>query len=175
MLEVAFLDATLRLEYPSLVFTQGSPAVPDHVLALVLLYFARSSGAMPTGRPISFAELPDGGFYVTAFRGYTAALLARRFGADPERLESAVRSIGGSQLEAHSDRAWRVQILPKVPVILQWWDGDDEFEPRAELLFDETAPSHLTTDGCAVAGSWLTTRLLGYAESSSQGQKPSKP
>jgi hypothetical protein len=55
-----------------------------------------------------------------------------------------------------ADRAWRIPALPRVPVALLWWDGDDEFDPRADLLFDATASHHLTTDGCAVLGSWIT-------------------
>jgi hypothetical protein len=54
--------------------------------------------------------------------------------------------------------------LPRVPVAVLWWDADDEFPARAELLFDQTAPKHLPIDGSAVLGSWLVTRLIAEVE-----------
>ena len=84
-LTVAFLDRSIGLTWPDLELAADAPALPDHVLALVLYYLARSDGTPPAGRLISFAELPDGRFYVQAFRGYTGAVLAREFAERPER------------------------------------------------------------------------------------------
>ncbi|MDH4140140.1 MAG: DUF3786 domain-containing protein [Coriobacteriia bacterium] len=157
--EVPFLGETVCLTYPGFDLAQGSSWVPDHVLALIVYHLAVSDGTPPSGREVSFAELPDGTFYVQAFRGYTSSVIVRRFADAPEKLDAAVRALGGEALEAASDSAWRIPALPRVPVTLLWWDADDEFESRAELLFDESAHHHLPTDGCAILGSWLTARL----------------
>jgi hypothetical protein len=159
-LTVAFLDGSIGLTWPDLELAAKAPALPDHVLALVLYYLARSDGTLPVGRLTSFAELPDGRFYVQAFRGYTGAVLARGFAEKPEALERAAESLGGRPTTGLADRAWQFEALPRVPLTLLWWDGDDEFDARAEIMFDCTASHHLTTDGCAVLGSWLTSTLL---------------
>lgn len=156
---LAFLGQDVRISWPALELAAGSPPVPEHVLALLVYHLALSDGTEPTGTAVSFAELPDGSFYVTAFRGYTGDALARRFGASSESLDSAARSLGGLPIESAADRAWLVPALPRIPVTLLWWYGDDEFDARAELLFDESAPHHLQTDGFAVLGSWLTASL----------------
>lgn len=160
---VRFLGDGYRISWPGLELSEDSPQLPEHVVALLVYHLALSDGAMPTGRAVSFAELPDGSFYVTAFRGYTGNAIARRFGSDPDALARSAAALEGRAVESASDAAWLVPALPRVPVTLQWWDGDDEFEPRAELLFDETASHHLTTDGCAVLGSWLTASLARVA------------
>jgi hypothetical protein len=108
---------------------------------------------------MSFAELPEASFYVTAFNGYTGAQIARIFGPEGARLDAAAERIGATPLTGLADRAWNVPGLPRVPVALLWWDADDEFGARAQLLYDRTASAHLTTDGCAVLGSWLTSML----------------
>ena len=144
---------------PGLDFAEESPRVPEHVRALLIYYLGTTDGALPTGQTISFAELPDGGFYVQAFRGYTAGALERAFGEDGLALQRAVETLGGVAIEGPADLSWRIPALPRVPVTLTWWSGDEEFGPRVELLFDETASRHLPTDGCAVLGSWLTATL----------------
>ena len=157
--ELVFLGTTLRITWPGLELTSVASYLPDHVVALLVYYLGRSDGTSPDGRMISFADLPDGRFYVQAFRGYTGAVLAREFADKPHDLGRAAEALGASPLTGMGDRAWRIQALPKVPLTLLWWDADDEFDARAEIMFDDTAPHHLTTDGCAVLGSWLTSAL----------------
>lgn len=160
---VEFLGSGISLALPSLEPHPESAPLPDHMVALIVYHLALSDGTEPTGRLISFAELPDAVFYARAFRGYTGETLARRFGNDGELLGRAALSLGGEPAADVADAAWRVPALPKVPVTVAWWSGDEEFGPRVDLFFDETAPRHLTTDGCAVLGSWLTSVLSRFA------------
>ena len=88
---------------------------------------------------------------------------------EPDGIAAAIASLGGrpltsAELATNADAAWVIDALPRVPVALLWWDADDEFPARAELLFDRTATNHLPTDGCAIVGSWLTTRLVAEVE-----------
>ncbi len=157
--ELAFFGSVLRLTWPRLEVVPGTPPLPDHMVALLVYYLGRSDGTEPGGRAISFGDLPDGRFYVQAFRGYTGAVLAREFAEKPQDLGRAAETLGARPLGGLADRAWRIDALPRVPLTLLWWDADDEFEARAEIMFDDTASHHLTTDGCAVLGSWLTSML----------------
>lgn len=152
---VPFLGTELRVSYPEF----ACDAVPPHVLALIVYHLALSDGTPPSGRWISFAELPDGGFYVAAFRGYAASAVVRRFASARSSLEAAAETLDATRLAGMADAAWSIRALPRLPVALLWWDGDDEFGPRAEFLFDESASRHLQTDGCAVLGSWITSLL----------------
>jgi hypothetical protein len=158
-ISMRFLGSELRIRWPQLDLALGSPPVPEHVLALLVYHLALSDGTEPTGTAISFADLPDGSFYVTAFRGYTGDALARRFGASPDALDRAVATLAGTPVASSADTAWLIPALPRIPITLLWWNRDDEFEPRAELLFDDSASHHLQTDGFAVLGSWLTASL----------------
>ena len=57
------------LSYPEFVTFEKHTRdqVSSTSLALVLYYFLTCDGTMPTGRWISFSELPDGRFYSHAF------------------------------------------------------------------------------------------------------------
>lgn len=146
--------------YPAYEVFLGDEAAPAHIAALMVYHLALSDGSLPTGTWISFADLPDGSFYVSAFRGYTSGPIVRRFSPGGSELSHAATRLGATALPGLADRAWRVPALPRVPLALLWWDADEEFDARAELLFDSTAPRHLNTEGCAILGSWLTSLLV---------------
>jgi len=44
------------------------------------------------------------------------------------------------------DAAFRFQILPRIPVLVILWYGDEEFEASAKLLMDSTIDTHLPLD-----------------------------
>ena len=163
-----FFDLDVAISFPGLEFEPGC-SLPPHVRALLVYYLARSDGSMPSGDWRSFADLPDGRFYARAFQGYTGDALTRRLEERAAELPRAIETLGGralarGDLATNADSAWVIPGLPRVPVALVWWNADDEFPARAELLFDATAPHHLPTDGCAVLGSWLTSRLIAEIE-----------
>ena len=147
------------MTYPGFDVSVDRHPVPPHIGALVVYHLSQSDGTLPTGTWVSFAELPDGSFYATAFRGYAGAQIARHFATQPSALTEAAARVDGVPLIGLADRAWRIPALPRVPLALLWWDADDEFDARAELLFDASASHHLTAEGCAILGSWLTSLL----------------
>jgi hypothetical protein len=56
--------------------------------------------------------------------------------------------------------AWRFLPLPRVPLAVCLWPGDEEVPAQAAILFDSNAGRHLPTDGLALLGSGLTGRLI---------------
>ena len=127
--------------------------------ALTAYYLRTTDGSPEEGRRISFSELPDGAFYFRAFQGYTGEMLARVFGGDLAALGRAAEKLGGRR-EAEGDLAFSFRALPRVPILLVCWRGDEEFPASAKLLFDSSAGRHLPTDVCAILGSTLTRRLI---------------
>jgi len=127
--------------------------------ALTAYYLRTSDGSPVEGRWISFSELPDGAFYFRAFQGYTGEMLTRVFGEDLAALARAAEKLGGRR-EQEGDLAFSFHALPRVPILLVCWRGDEEFPTSAKLLFDASAGRHLPTDVCAILGSTLTRRLI---------------
>jgi hypothetical protein len=106
---LVFLGMPVALSWPDLEQQPGTASLPGHVLALLVYHLALSDGASPTGRRITFAELPDAMFYASAFRGYTGDALVREFGSDKRLL--AAEYLGGVPIEglanARGDRGPR--------------------------------------------------------------------
>lgn len=63
---------------------------------------------------------------------------AKAFSGHVEELKNACRALGGEQqsVPASADACYKLQLFPFFPVIVQFWDGDEEFEPVIMLLWD---------------------------------------
>lgn len=152
-----FLDQGVRLDCDSLEVVEGD--IPAHLLAILLYHLATSDGSEPTGRWVAFTDLPDGAFYVSAWRGYTTTLIERAR-PDAASVRRALSKLPCRAAELPGDVSCVFDVFPKFPVAFVFWEADDEFAARADFLFDETAGRHLPTDCIAICCSWLTRLVL---------------
>lgn len=70
---------------------------------------------------------------------------AAKFDGRLEELKAAAQSLSGVLLErmAGADVTCKIQVTPFFPVLLQFWEGDDEFSPKLMLLWDRNADKFL--------------------------------
>lgn len=165
VLKIPFLGRIVAITCPGFALHPASEKVDERVLALLVYYLATSDGSAVEGSWVSFADLPDGRFYCSTWRGYTGRVLVARYGNDLETLRARAERLGGEPANLKADLALSFKVLPRVPVALLYWAGDDEFEPRADFLFDASAPHHLSTDSYAVLCKWLTDELCAGGKS----------
>lgn len=148
------------VRWPELVVEEATgEESAEELQALVLDYLAHADGSSPTGRWLGFRELPHGGFYWQAFQGYSGDDLVRSLGGDSALFRRGAERLGGSPV-ALGDAAYAFRALPNVPLAAVWWEGDEEFPPRAAVLFDAVASHYLPTDGLAILGRMLCRRLI---------------
>ena len=148
---VSFPDATIH-------GLTGQPCTPDKEVTL-LYYLTHADGTTPANRWVAFHDLPNGMFYAQAFQGYSGNRLARFFVNNIEGFAEAAERVGGQRVEG-GDAMYAFWPLPRLALAAQYWRGDEEFAPRANILFDASASHYLTTDGLAVLGSQLVSKLI---------------
>lgn len=158
-----FMKQSLCMNFPSLELSlQGQEKPPNPVIqALVIYYFFTADGMPLNHRWIAFSELPNGLFYNQAFQGYTGHMIAQKFQNDLPRFSIIAKELGG-KIESFGDAAFRFQLLPRLPLLIAGWGGDDEFPSSFKVLFDASISHYLPTDACAIAGSMLTGMFLKY-------------
>ena len=132
-------------------------------LTMLAYYFEVSDGAPMTNEWIAFNQIPGGLFYAQAFQGYSGNELVKVFGNDAEAFIAANEQIGGRR-EFFGNVAYSYQVLPRVPIMVVCWLGDEDFPPSYRMLFDSNAHHHLVTDAYAILGSHLTRRLIKAKE-----------
>lgn len=160
-LRLRYLDRDYRVTWPELVAypQDADEPCPANLQGLFLYYLHTADGTMPTGEWMAYRELPGGQFYAQAFQGYTGERLVRVVGDDLEALSRAARRLGGFRLD-FGDVAFTFDVLPRIPLALVYWLGDEEFPPSARVLFDASASHYMPTDGLAVLGSRLIDLLI---------------
>jgi hypothetical protein len=132
----------------------------------ILNHLAQGGSQLPTGRWKSLQEVPNTVSKIKSMRSHVEAPLRERFAGHREALAAAALRIGGLDVTAESgsaDLAIRFQPLPRVPVLLLFWDGDPEggFTAEVKLAFDETIVQHLDIESILFLSETITKALLG--------------
>ena len=133
------------------------------VQSLILSYLVTADGTTPSRRWIGFRELPEGMFYVQAFRGYTGIRLVRQLEEGIEAFRRAAGNLESKPLDEIGDAGYVFTLLPRIHVAVVYWRGDEEFPSQARVLFEDTAAHYMSTDGLAILGSHLIGRILKAA------------
>lgn len=138
---------------------------PEHRVSyqtgLVLITaLAKAQDIPQSGRMITPGELPGGRMFFTGPHELPTAPIVERFGSDAKGLIAAVGALGGRQVDEAADAALFIPGLPRVPMWLLLWEGDDEFEARAVMGIDDRAHYHLALDAVWAMCNVLTGRLV---------------
>ena len=136
--------------------------VDEHLAILLLLYLTEARGGPFEGRWIAFEQLSGGAGYSGSFRGRVLGPLLRTFGGDPEALRRSAASLDGTPLDM-GDVGVVLPALPRVPVAVVLWRGDDEFAPSANVVFDAGVEGYLDAEAVTVLAELGTRRLIEAA------------
>lgn len=156
----SILNSEIRITYPQLeaLNAQGLP-LPPLIQALVMYYFVTANGKPLTGAWVSFADLPDGRMYAHAFQGYSGDEIVKAYGLDIQAVEHACKREGGKKMQL-TDLSYAFNGLPRIPLLVAYWQGDDEFPSSCHILFDSSAWNYLPIDACAIIGHMLAGKLI---------------
>ncbi len=127
---------------PIAVSSQGEGEVPITDKILLLHYLLRAKGTPPSNRLITLKELPEGVNYFPTFYKRAIKPLEDAFGAKPELIYQTASMFGAKRADC-ADAAVTINALPRVPLTLAVWRGDDEFPPAASILFDANIADYL--------------------------------
>ncbi|MEN6441977.1 MAG: DUF3786 domain-containing protein [Syntrophobacter sp.] len=134
--------------------------LPDKIL--IAHYLLGATGKKPTGRLITFRQIPDGQFYFEAFQKRARDPFVSFFGANGHLFRKCAESMGAKPVE-NGDYGMEFSVFPRINVQLVLWEGDDEFPPDATILFDESVQRHLPVEDIAVLSGTLVYRLISLA------------
>ncbi|MHC4779755.1 MAG: DUF3786 domain-containing protein [Planctomycetota bacterium] len=139
----------------------GEEAKPVQKI-LLLHYLATASGVPLTDRYVAFREVPGCAFYNTTFHAHTVMALIKGFGNSDSDFQKACEVLGGERTSG-SGLSMVLPALPRVPITLTYWAGEEEMPPGAQLLFDASVVDYLPTEDIAVIGETIAHRVLEVA------------
>jgi len=157
---IDFLDCRYLVTREDVTAERGEPP-SVWVKILVLIYLTRAGGGPATGSWVSYRDLPNSVSKSASFEECSARV-ARAFEGDPAGLERGVLALGGRPSGTGSaDLAYVLAVLPRVPVLLLFWDQEEEFPARASFLLDGNVLDYLDLEALLFVGEALAGRLLG--------------
>ncbi len=157
---LSLFDSVILGSFPNFIFTTlAGEELPSIKQLMLLYYFHTASGVSLTEKWVSFADLPGGRMYSQAYQGYTGDELVKQFGLSLEKFQAACQKLGGAPAPM-ADAAYSFQCLPRVPVLVTYWQGDEDFSSTSKTLFDASATEYLPIDGCAILGSMLAGKII---------------
>lgn len=91
---------------------------------------------------------------------------ATSFDGHLNRLKEACKMLGGVLLKpiAGADVTCRFQVTPYFPVLLQFWEGDEEFPPKLLMLWDRNTDQYMHFETTFYLQGDLLERLKCYFE-----------
>lgn len=111
----------------------------------ILSYLATAKDVPLTGQLINPVNLRGGQLFFRGTHVLPLDKLSEKYNDSTEDFINKGIELGG-EAQKHGDASIMLFPLPRVPVILIIWQGDNEFPPEAKILFDSTCEIHLPID-----------------------------
>ena len=152
------------IQFPQVGFHSPSKKVVSLVTRILLLhYLIRADGYPVTGKWVAYKDIPGGLLYAGVFARRATEPLQRRFGKSARSFkETGIRS-GGEPVEI-GDASFILHAFPRVGLQYVLWEGDEEFPPSVQLLFDASVDHYLTLEDVVVLGQVTAGRLINRSE-----------
>ena len=155
-----FFSEPYHIQFPQIEFYSPTKKTVSLVTRILLLhYLIRADGNPLTGRWVAYKDIPGGLLYAGVFARRVTDPLQRRFGMTAESFKETGIKSGGNPV-AIGDASFILKAFPYVPLQYVLWEGDEEFPPSVQVLFDASVDHYLTLEDIVVLGQVMTGRLI---------------
>jgi hypothetical protein len=147
VLELPYFNDVVYISPQKIIKKDGS-AITRNEQVFLYIHMAQGGSSKPSGKWKSLKEFPNTVSKVVSMKSQVEDPLVKTFAGRLQSLAQKALEIGGKDMSSGyetADLAFLFQVLPRVPVMLVFWDAEPEdgFDAQARLLFDETITQHL--------------------------------
>lgn len=161
---VQFFLEPYQIRFPQIEFVSPSKKGVSLVARILLLhYLIRADGNPLAGKWVAYKDIPGGLLYGSVFARRVTEPIQRRFGNSAKSFKETGIKSGGESVEI-GDASFILHAFPRVPLQYVLWEGDEEFPPSAQLLFDASVDHYLTLEDMVVLGQVTTGRLINRSK-----------
>lgn len=161
-LDLTYFGHRVQVFKDQVCYPEGVEANPWDAI-LLYNYLASRGGVEPTGTWITYQSLPNSVSKTKTLKRLEGEL-AEHFAGRQKGLEAAAKSLGGEPVEVSGDADLQLafQPLPKVPVLLLFWETDPEedFPAQVHFLFDGNVSDYLDLESLLFLVEQLADRLM---------------
>ena len=131
----------------------------------ILSYLINAQPITLAGKLVQANNLPGGEFFFRGIHQMPTAKLQEAFGDCPEKLIAASRHFDCT-VGSYGDASIELLALPRIAITVIIWAGDEEFDARTSILFDQTVANHLPLDALGSLADLTVGSLIDTASHS---------
>ncbi|QTA80941.1 Uncharacterized pritein, DUF3786 [Desulfonema limicola] len=164
---VPFLNRIYYINYPEFEFkdtAEPDKEIPIQEQVLILHYMTGVSINNSTNNWIAYREVEGAGFYFNVFVKRAIDPLKKTFGNNVQGLIKSANQLDCKEIDA-GDAGFEFQVLPHAPVQVILWEGDEEFESEANILFKDNIGDYFSPEDIAWFAGMLVYRLISISYS----------
>jgi len=129
------------------------------VTLMTVVYLLEAKDLVASGEWVTAEMLPAGAFFFRGPHAVPTKEIEQRYGTAPEEMLAAAARLNGTVGDA-GDACANLTVLPRIPMRVVLWLGDDEFPSKVTMLFDRTADSHLALDALLCMAEYAASELV---------------
>ena len=164
--EIRFLDRRYGIAYPEFQFEDMDAPERDIPLQEQVLILHYMDGGLipddPPGDMIAYREIPGAAFYFGPFVKRAVNPLKETFGRNLEAFHRACRVLNATPIGC-GRRGYRFQVFPQLAMHYILWEGDEEFDSEANILFSEATGDCLSPEDAAWLAGMVVYRLMALS------------
>jgi len=163
--EHQFLNRKYGIGYPDFRFEDlegPDREIPLQEQVLILHYMVGADPDRDPGDMIAYREIPGASFYFGPFVKRAVNPLKEVFGRDIELFQRTCEALGGTPIDA-GDAAYQFQVFPQLCLQYILWEGDEEFDAEANILFNESTGDCLSPEDAAWLAGMVVYRLMALS------------
>jgi len=125
-----------------------TPEPSNKWISILLLHYTRNHGKGDlTGEWASFSEFKGGLVKASTFERDCERPLKELFDELRERIDPIIERLGGSPINGMpADKAWMIDLLPRVRILILYSRGDEEFPSSLKIVFDRITGNFLDVE-----------------------------
>lgn len=128
------------------------------LMSIYNLFYYSKPYARVRGEFVPFRQVKRAAPFDPAFQRTVVRMFARSFEGHSDLLEKACMALKGRPIR-QGDVGYVIDAFDCIPVTVVFWDGDDEFEAQANILFDADITDFIHEETVCCIGSDAVRRL----------------
>ena len=162
--DIPSLGQRFRVSYPAgmIKWAMTEKDVPLDWALVLLNYLTSAKEKASAGQWVTYRDLPSGQVFYGNLERYVLKELSAWYAChDKNLLSAALDKAGFVPVLGSADLNMRIDFAPRVPVLLQFWDGDEDMPASSQMLFDRDAADQLHIEDLAVVCGIVRRWLIG--------------
>jgi hypothetical protein len=161
-ISVRFLsdEYTIDLDNRRVLSVSCNAPVKDYIGILILHYLKKKLTGLSVinGEWITFRQLDGGQGYYPAFKKRVIDPIVRKYGPNPESLLELIERFKAKRIQL-ADFSIVLDVFDNVPVLITLWQGDQEFGPEVNILFDKGIKDIFCTEDIVILAEFIAHNI----------------